>query len=67
MNLSRNTVSGWLKKEEMCESEYPERRITRLTDPYTGQLRQWLETDSHRPGRDRRTVRVMSGTIKGKA
>jgi transposase len=44
-NLSRDTVSGWLKKEE--RAKYRERRMARLIDPYIDQLRQWLETDSH--------------------
>lgn len=63
-NLSRNTISEWLKKEGMQEPKYPPRQVSRLIDPFTDQLRQWLETDSHRPKRDRRTAKVMFEAIK---
>ena len=54
-NLSRNTVRQWLKSPEMSEPKYPERCIASVVYPYVDQLRSWLQTDSHRPKRDRRT------------
>ena len=45
------------------EPKYPERRVASVVDPYVDQLRSWLETDSHRPKRDRRTARVMLEAI----
>lgn len=63
-NLSRNTVRQWLKKPEMSEPKYPERQTSSVVDPYSDQLRSWLQTDSHRPKRDRRTARVMFEAIK---
>ena len=34
-NLSRNTISDWLKKEAMQEPKYPPRQVSRLIDPFT--------------------------------
>ena len=64
-NMSRNTISDWLKKEVMSEPKYPQRQVTCLIDPYADQLRQWLETDRHRPKRNRRTAKVMFEALKG--
>lgn len=63
-NLSRNTVRQWLKKPEMGEPKYSERQVSGVVDPYSDQLRSWLQTDSHRPKRDRRTARIMFEAIK---
>ena len=63
-NLSRNTVRQWLKSPEMSEPKYPERCVASVVDPYIDQLRSWLETDSHRPKRDRRTAKIMFDAIK---
>jgi transposase len=63
-NLSRNTVRQWLKSAEMSEPKYPKRHVVSVVDPYVEQLRSWLETDSHRPKRDRRTARIMFEAIK---
>lgn len=63
-HLSRNTVSDWLSKPEMVEPKYPPRHNFRLVQPYSAQLQQWLETDSHRPKRDRRTSKALFEAIK---
>ena len=63
-NLSRNTVKQWLKQPEMREPKYPPRQVSSVVDPYSDQLRSWLQTDSHRPKRDRRTAKVMFELIK---
>ena len=48
----------------MGEPKYLQRQITGVVDPYGDQLRNWLEIDSHRPKRDRRTARIMFEAIK---
>ena len=48
----------------MSEPKYPERHVVSVIDPYSDQLRSWLETDSHRPKRDRRTAKIMFEAIK---
>ena len=63
-NLSRNTVKQWLKQPEMREPKFPPRQVSSVVDPYGDQLRSWLQTDSHRPKRDRRTAKVMFELIK---
>jgi transposase len=65
-NLSRNTVRQWLKSLEMSEPKYPKRRVVSVVDPYSDQLRSWLETDSHRPKRDRRTAKIMIEPIRAR-
>lgn len=63
-NLSRNTIRQWLRQPEMTEPKYPERTTTSIVDPYVEQLRQWVQTDSHRAKRDRRTAKVMFEAIQ---
>jgi transposase len=63
-NLSRNTIRQWLKSPEMSEPKYPERWVTSVVDPYSDQLRSWLQTDSHRPKRDHRTAKIMFEAIR---
>jgi transposase-like protein len=65
-DLSRNTVRKWLRLPEMEEPRYPLRQSTSIVDAYAEQLRLWLQTDSHRAQRDRRTARVMFEAIKGR-
>lgn len=58
--LSRNTLRHWLRKQEVVEPRYRPRAARSVTDAWADQLGQWLNTDSHRPKRDRRTARAMS-------
>ncbi len=57
--LSRNTVREWLRRPDQTEPQYPSRTTPSVLDPYKEQLLSWLKTDSHRPRRDRRTIRFM--------
>ena len=57
--LSRNTVRDWLRRSDITEPQYPKRVSSSVLDPYKEQLVSWLKTDSHRPKRDRRTMRFM--------
>lgn len=62
--LSRNTVRQWLRQTDLTEPKYPKRTVKRNIDPWSDQLRQWLQTDSHRARRERRTVRVLHKAIQ---
>ena len=57
--LSRNTIRHWLRQVDVTEPAYPGRKTPSILDPYQAQLETWLRTDSHRPKRDRRTVKVL--------
>jgi transposase len=63
--LSRNTIKKWLKAAEATQSPKYARRDTpgKLT-AFAAQLRQALETDAHRPKRDRRTARALFAQLK---
>ena len=63
-SLSRNTIKKWLKRPQGTEPTY--RRLPRpgkLT-PYEGMLTRALETDAHRPKRDRRTALKLCAELK---
>ena len=62
--LSRNTVRQWLRQADVTEPQYPKRRNPSVIDPWADQLRQWLQTDSHRAKRERRTARVLYESIQ---
>lgn len=57
--LSRNTIRHWLRQAEVTEPQYPARTSPSILDPYRDQLETWLRTDSHRPKRDRRTLKIL--------
>ncbi len=63
-SLARNTVRQWLREPEMNEPKYPKRQSKSVMDCYVDQLRQWVQTDSHRSKRDRRTAKAMFLAIK---
>lgn len=65
-SLTRNTVKAWLHKPEGSEPAYQRKPGTTLLTPYVEQLRQALETDSHRPKRERRTALRLYAEIKAK-
>ena len=53
---SRNTVKRWLKTPEGVEPKYRRQRHDTKIAPYAAQLIKALETDAHRPKRDRRSA-----------
>jgi transposase len=57
--LSRNTVRRWLRQADVTEPRYPARTTPSVLDPYVEQLETWLRADSHRPKRNRRTLKVL--------
>lgn len=63
-SLSRNTVRQWLREPEIRQPKYPERQSKSIVDPYIEQLHQWVQSDSHRAKRDRRTAKAMFQAIK---
>ena len=63
--LTRKTVRGWLKAAEGTEPQY-RRRLAEDTKiaPFAAQLIQALETDAHRPKRDRRSALKLHAELK---
>jgi transposase len=57
--LSRNTVRHWLRQDGSTEPRYAARVTTSKLDAYKEQLNAWLQTDSHRAKRERRTAKVL--------
>ncbi len=62
--LSRNTIRRWLRQVGTVEPKYPKRESKSVVDPWTERLRQWLQADSHRPKRDRRTALALHKAIQ---
>lgn len=54
--LARNTVKRWLELPDGVEPKYRRAKRPKKLTPFEAQLRLALETDRHRPRRDRRTV-----------
>ena len=61
---SRNTVKRWLKTPEGTEPKYRRQRHDTKIAPYAAQLIKALETDAHRPKRDRRSALKLFGEIQ---
>ena len=55
-SLSRNTIKKWLRTPEGVEPKYRRQTNERKLAPYVERLTKALETDAHRPKRDRRTA-----------
>ena len=55
-SLSRNTIKKWLASDSGKEPKYRRSPMQTKLTPYEPQLRQWLDADSYRPKRDRRTA-----------
>lgn len=63
-SLSRNTIKRWLAAEGGTEPKYQRApQDTKLT-PFEDALRHWLETDRHRPKRERRTALALFGELQ---
>ena len=62
-SLSRNTVKKWLKAAEGTEPQYRRHSGETKVAPFVVRLTQALETDSHRPRRDRRTAKKLHSEI----
>ena len=61
---TRNTVKRWLRAAEGVEPKYRRQREDTKIAPFAAQLIQTLETDAHRPKRNRRTSLKLFGELK---
>jgi len=62
--ISRNTVKKWLKAPDGAEPKYQRKAKPTLLTPYEERLKGWLEADSRRPKRDRRTALALYGKLQ---
>jgi transposase len=65
-SLSRNTIKKWLKKPVHAELNYTRAPGPSKLDPYIEELHHAIETDAHRPKRDRRTRLVLFRELKAR-
>jgi transposase len=62
--ISRNTIKKWLKAADGREPKYQRKPTSTLLTPYEERLKGWLETDSRRPKRDRRTALALYAKLQ---
>ena len=62
--ISRNTIKKWLRAAGDIEPKYRREVQKKKIAPYTAYLIKALDTDSHRPKRDRRTARKLWEEIR---
>ena len=62
--LSSNTVKRWLKAHEDSEPKYRRKPRPTILFPYHAQLERWLDVDSRRPKRDRRTALALFAELQ---
>ena len=62
-SLSRNTIKTWLRESTRSEMTYRREAGEKKIDAFAVWLRQALETDSHRPRKERRTARRLHGQL----
>jgi transposase len=58
-SLTRNTVKKWIRTESSTEPRYQRKSANTKLTPFHSQLIKALQTDLHRPKRDRRTAKVL--------
>jgi transposase len=63
-SLSRNTIKKWLKESESCEPKYHRPKAVSKITPFESTIQLALQTDSHRPKRDRRTALMLFREIQ---
>ena len=63
-SLSRNTIKKWLRSLDGAEPKYRRQRGEKKIGPFEAQLKKALETDAHRPKRDRRTAKKLWEDIR---
>jgi transposase len=63
-SLSRNTIKKWLHAPEGAAPCYRRESGEKKIAPYVAQLKKALETDAHRPKRDRRTAKRLWEDIR---
>jgi transposase len=65
-SLTRNTIKAWLHKPDDAEPKYIRRDGPTKLTPHIEWLKQALETDTHRPKRERRTALRLYAEVKAK-
>ena len=63
-SLSRNTIKKWIKQDEGVEPKYARPQVDSKITPYASRLQLALQTDAHRPKRDRRTALMLFKEIQ---
>lgn len=63
-SLSRNTIKRWLRAAPGTQPKYRRSEVTTKLTPFATALTKALETDAHRPRRERRTARALHAQLK---
>ena len=63
-SLSRNTIKKWINVTEGVEPKYVRPQVDSKITPYESRLQLALQTDAHRPKRDRRTALMLFKEIQ---
>jgi transposase-like protein len=63
-SLSRNTIKRWLRAAPGTQPKYRRGEVTTKLTPFAAALTKALETDAHRPRRERRTARALHAQLK---
>ncbi len=63
-SLSRNTIKRWLRAAPGTQPKYQRSKATTKLTAFVGTLTKALETDAHRPKRERRTARALHAQFK---
>jgi transposase len=63
-SLSRNTIKRWLKVAPGTQPKYRRPEVPIKLTPFAATLTKALQTDAHRPKRERRTARALHAELK---
>ena len=63
-SLSRNTIKRWLRAAPGTQPKYRRSEVATKLTPFAAALTKALETDAHRPRRERRTARALHAQLK---
>jgi transposase len=63
-SLSRNTIKRWLRAAPGRQPKYRRSEVATKLTPLAAALTKALETDAHRPRRERRTARALHAQLK---
>jgi transposase len=63
-SLSRNTIKKWLKQPSEVDPKYQRAKSIGKLSPFEPRLKLAMETDAHRPKRDRRAAKMLFEAIQ---
>ena len=63
-SLSRNTIRRWVTAEGGIEPKYQRGPQEKKLTPFEEVLTNWLDSDRHRPKRERRTAKALFGELQ---